>query len=354
MSIIPEYIIQQALVRGMRSFREDGRLLDILFHNLTQTEQEAIRDFFREKTIDLCLNYPSQDLKLPAIVLLLKSEVEAPNQFLGNLVQDQFSIEESEPLPFMLRQPQAPATVVGAGSEGPVWGEGEIVFDPVIAVLGGPDYVDIPEGTITEIDPFEYDVWLEILEGTGAGQKRQIISVAGVDPRTTGLPVRITVSPVWVTEPDDTSIVQIVNPHDSEGVTGEPSKVFDENTILERRGSIYSSAYQLLVLAPNPEMTIFIYAVVKAIMFLNHSFLVKQGLMNLKLSGSDFMPRSEFLPSLAYQRALTMEFDYHFDVYTDISDQAINQLVISIVGHHPDDTQPGVEKELIQTTLDLT
>ena len=354
MSIIPEYIIQQALVRGMRAFREDEKLLDVLFHNLVQTEQEDIKTFFREKTIDLCLNYPHQDLKLPAIVMLLKSENEAPNQFLGNLVQDQYSIESTDPKPFMLQRPQAPATVVGAGSSGPVWGDGAIVFDPVTVVFGGSNYADIPEGSITKIDPFEHDVWLEVLEGTGAGQKRQIVAVSGINPRTTGLPVRITVAPIWTTNPDATSIVQIVNPNDSEGATGEASKIFDENTILERRGSIYSMAYQLLILAPSPELTIFIYAVVKAIMFLNQSFLVKQGLMNLKLSGSDFMPRSEFLPGLAYQRALMMEFDYHFDVYTDISDQAINQLVISIVGHHPDDTQPGVEKELIQTTLDLT
>ena len=47
MSVIPEKILQQVLIKGFSSFRKDNRLIDVLFHNLTIGERDLIKDRLR-------------------------------------------------------------------------------------------------------------------------------------------------------------------------------------------------------------------------------------------------------------------------------------------------------------------
>jgi hypothetical protein len=99
MSIIPELVLQQMLVQGIRAFREDERLLRMLFRNFTLEEVEGIQKFFRDDSIDISLNYPDADLKLPAIVILMKNESES-QAFLRDYQQSTSDwMEGSLPLP---------------------------------------------------------------------------------------------------------------------------------------------------------------------------------------------------------------------------------------------------------------
>ena len=344
MSLAPEFIIQQALVRGFRKFREDQRYVDTLFHNLAQSDINVLRRFFREKSVDLCLNYPDQDLKLPVIVVLLKSENES-QAFLGNLMQDETSIQRMGH-PFPEDELEGAATVVGRGSKSPVSVGPKRQLVPTTVLAATANSFRLVTGTIAIVDPFEEDVIAVVLEGTGAGQRRQVISIT---PETNS--VKIDITPVWDTVPDTSSIIKLISAADEEGVTGEPSKLFTTDDALECRGSIYKTSYHLLIIAPNSELTIFLYTAVKAMFVLEQDFMIKQGIMNFQMSGTDFAPRAEFLPSPAYQRALMVEFEYSFDVIVPLEEPSARYLKVVVATPNQEDELESIG---LETTIDLT
>jgi len=345
MSVAPEFILQQALVKGFRRFREDQRFVDTLFHNLTQSDLNVLRKFFREKSVDLCLNYPDQDLKLPAIVILLKSENES-QAFLNDLMQDESSFAEmGQPFPSD-EELLGDSTIAGRGSVSSVSMGPQLKMIPTTALNGSTaSTLLLAEDTFTIVDPFEEDVFIVVLEGIGAGQNRQIVSIEPELHR-----VKITITPPWDTIPDSTSVVQIVTALDAEGITGEPSKLFTTDDVLERRGSIYRNSYHLMILAQNAELTIFLYNAIKAMFVIERNFMIKQGIMNFQMSGTDFAPRSEYMPTLAYQRALMVEFDYSFDVIIPPDEPSARYLRVVVAS--PDSN--GFDSIGLETIIDLT
>ena len=346
MSIVPEYIIQQMLVRGLRAFREDGRLVDALFRNLQQDDLSGLRTFFRENSIDIALNYPDSDLKLPAIVVLLKTEAES-DAFLGNLLQPSESVDNMG-MPFQSGDGN------GAGSTSRVTTVGvRILADSMVATGGSQNTITVPGDQLYLFDPFEEDAFVRILSGIGEGQERQILSVSPV----TAADTIITVVPNWNTIPDDTSDIQIHAQPSADG-TGEPSKIFQSTDIVSRIGAHYQVTYQLLILGSKPEIVIYLYNIVRAIVFLNMDFLIQQGFLNVKMSGSDFLPRADYLPDLAYQRTLNLDFGYSFDVYAASSDTLFDKLRVSLTVSDPDVSIPSgqggvAERVVLETELDL-
>jgi hypothetical protein len=107
-----------------------------------------------------------------------------------------------------------------------------------------------------------------------------------------------------------------------------------------------------LVSGPNQEITLFLYAIVKAIMFVNAQYLQKNGFINLKMSGTDFVSKPEYLPDLAYSRALIMEFEHSFDVYLEA--EAINHIRLDIGVYDPNvGDGSGVERVVSSIEVDL-
>ena len=96
MSVLPEFIIQQTLVRGFRMFREDDRLISVLFKNESQANLQFIKDFVQTQVIDFSLTYPREEVKVPAVVLLLRNETEAQgylNDEKGDELCDDFEFD---------------------------------------------------------------------------------------------------------------------------------------------------------------------------------------------------------------------------------------------------------------------
>ncbi len=350
MSIIPEKILQQVLIKGFKAFRDDNRLIDTLFHNLTLKERDSIKNLINTQIVDINYNYPDRNVRIPCCVLLLKGETESEG-VLGELFQSHTSVEQTEPRPHIIPSLQGDATIVGRGSSGPVWGKGEIVLDPITIEAAGVNYVDLPNGTTVLIDPFEETSYLEVLEGTGEGQR---VEISSIDPRSTTLPVRVVVNSNFSVTPDDTSVVQIVNADDAVGTTGDASKVFEITDKVERLGALYKVNYQLVLLTGDQDHLLWLYSMIKAMMIINREFMIKQGFMNLKIGGADFLPRSEMQPQLVYQRSMTFDFDYSFDVYNFIQEPTLSSLVIALSVNDPDVSQQGVEVEVSNTTTSLT
>lgn len=330
MSITPEYILQTTLVRGIYSLRSDRRYVDQLFRNLGQKDVQQIRNFIRE-AIDICINYPREDLKVPAIVILLKSENES-QAFLGN------TLGLETPDDFAYDGEIEGELLGGVASVGPIGGQGKLVFGPYRADSGTANTLKTVSKNWSSGQFNVQNLQVSIVAGLGEGQIRTI---------TANSQNTIMVSPNWQVIPDNTSVFEVreIGPE----VIGEPSKLYDrrQNKFIERKGFINACNYQIQVIGSNPEQTIYLAIMVKAIFLLAADFLERQGLMNFKMSATDFVPRAEYQPTLSYMRAINVEFMSHFDIYQDLGTLATQLQTYLECGEDPN------EDVISDTTTDL-
>lgn len=354
MSILPELIIQQTLIRGIRAFREDHRLIDMLFRNVDQSTLQLIRSFMRDNSIEICLNYPDQDLKIPSIVILLKNEAES-QPFLGDLQQgadriDQELLGISYPADELLGD----QTVVGAGSTTPLSYITPLLLQPTRATGGTSNTIVAPADTINLIDPFESEAWVVVMEGASAGDK---IKVESITPSLRlGQGVIIEVAGTFKTVPDTTSIFKIVGPSDNVGVTGVASKIYTSEDKIERFGSIFKANYQLDIHGPDQESTIYLYIIVKAIFFASNTLMIKQGFLTfIRMSGTDMAPAVDYYPAMVYRRSLSLEFEYAFDVFKAIVEPLAKHIQLNLAVHDPDVSKvEDIERTVATTEFDIT
>ena len=107
---------------------------------------------------------------------------------------------------------------------------------------------------------------------------------------------------------------------DADDLIGEPRRIFDstENVYKERRGSGYVSSYMLQIMADNQDFTLFLYHAVRQIIMSNIKTFERNGIFELRLSGTDFLPQPAHQPSFIFMRGLTLNFTYfaeHFTVF---------------------------------------
>jgi hypothetical protein len=352
MSILPELVIQRALVMGINRFREDGDLVAMLFRNLNQVDVDGIRQFIRNESVDIALSWPDSIVKLPSIVISLKNENE-DQAFLGDLMQSVTNIQHTG-TPFRKEKLVAPATLLGSGSIGTTGDPTVPLETPYQATRSTANSVFFSmEPPFNISDPFEFssdeELLIVIREGMGAGQRR---AVSAIIPRAVSDEVEVQVTSNWATAPNATSVVQFYL-ESNRVVIGEPTKLFEPDEHIERLGSLYRTSYQILIAGPNQEITLFLYAMVKAIFIVNREFLQRHGFIEPKLGGTDFVAKPEYLPELAYHRALILEFQNSFDVY--LTPEIITGINLSLEVFDPDvSDSSGVGRVVSETTLDLS
>ena len=315
MSLIPEFIFRTVIVRGIRQFRDDTRLLDQLFRNLDQQSAADMREFFLKNKIYIDMNYPREALKLPAIIMLLKSESES-QAYLG----DSMGIDcEPEQLVYddFIQDELADEILGGAASMSTSSGLGPVIFGPAKAASGTANTlrIAVDEGGFDPWKSSEYAATnrtVHIIGGTGVGQQRAI-NANGTNT--------LMVAPNWQIVPDDTTVFVIRDP--VKELVGEPRALYNKSGApTERLGSMYALSYQVQIIGPNPELTIYLHAIVKSILTLSRTFLEGQGVINMQMGATDFLPRSEYQPDHAYMRALNLDFQYPFDIFSELGDLA--------------------------------
>lgn len=305
MSRIPEFILQTVIVRGIQALRKDVTLVDQLFRNLSQDHQQQMRKFISGGAIDLCINYPRKELMVPAIVILLRSESEA-QAYLGDSMGF-----DCEPEVLGYEGGVAPEVLGGVGSLEEVNRRRITVFGPwrAFSSTNNTLRVDEPESFVSNCYAADGEFSVHLVGGTGAGQVRDIIDNNGDT---------LLVDKNWTVNPDATTIFEIrKRGHE---VVGEPSSLYDrkntkQSRITERRGALYGLQYQIQVVGRNPESTIYLYMILKALFTLQRQFLERQGIIDMQMGGTDFVNRPEYLPDLAYMRAMNISFKVPFDVF---------------------------------------
>jgi hypothetical protein len=308
--ILPERIIQKAIAHGMNLIRSDSKMLESMFRNLDQQTLSNMKEYIRTTKIDFSINYPEKEaLQVPALVLVLRSEQEAET-FLG----DHMGTFPNNEVPYQDMTVDTDGGHGGSvsdlgGLSRPV-GQGlEVSYSSANRLFIGDDSL---EYYVEDVYPEMLEAsacTLHVVSGTGAGQVYEIISVSNSS---------IDIEDNFSVDLDSSSVVDI-RVLESISTDGEPSTIYSTPGMYVRSGVHYDTQYQLQVIAGQQEEVIYLYAITKALLLMQRPYLEGQGLMVMKMSGSDFAPRGEYLPSNVFMRVLNLQFTYPFSFIEEIS-----------------------------------
>jgi hypothetical protein len=304
-------------------------LLDTIFRHLHQDQLAAVKSFILETKIDFSINYPRKDMQVPSLVLLLKNEGEAQT-FLGDILGDGSS-------PFV-PDPELMVDTLGGHAASTSGSSG------LPRKILGPLTVDRQEGSSTIYFEDDQTAFVEeLLENPIGSLKLYVVQGSGAGYVYDVLRIRndsLDIADTFEVNLDDTSVVDLRVPHDPELAVGEPSRVYQASPSLLRKGVNYEVTYHLQVIAGHQDQVIYLYSVVKALLLSQRVFLESQGIQVMRIGGSDFAPRSEFLPNEVFQRQMTLTFTYPFSFLEE--QETFSQLVLDIVPEPVDDASASV------------
>ena len=121
--------------------------------------------------------------------------------------------------------------------------------------------------------------------------------------------------------------------YEAGGIVGDPRKIFDKekNTYKEVRGSGQSCSYLLQIMTDNQNFTIFLYHLIRYIVLSNIHTLEDNGIHELKLSGTDFLPQAAQQPNFVFMRGINMSFMYFADHFLVEGDSALESIAKAFV-----------------------
>jgi hypothetical protein len=318
MSVIPEFILQRAIIAGFRAMREDDRILDAIFRHLNQDQLEAVKDFVLGTPIDFSINYPRKEPTLPSLILLLRGESEGET-WLGDVMGDRSDLYVPDPeLSYDTLGGHGASTSDSSGLPVKVAGPLGVQSQPASGTIVFDDGEDITSLVENLLENPTGCLILYVVEGAGAGETYNILRL-----RSDGLDIDGAFSP----QLDDTSVVDIRKPDDPMLATGEPSRVYASDGSYLRKGANFAVNYNLHVMAAQQDQVIYLYATMKALLLSQRAFLESQGIINLKIGGSDFAPRTEFLPDEVFQRMMTLQFTTPFSFLEE--QEVFNQIQLN-------------------------
>tara|TARA_R100000664_G_C2752242_1_gene139543 strand:- start:120 stop:1673 length:1554 start_codon:yes stop_codon:yes gene_type:complete len=235
MSIIPEIIIQRALVNGIRQIRSSPWRSDQLFKTVPQTYAREFFNLIKNTPIDITMNYPREDSQFPCVCILLRAEEET-DVFLGDFMSG------------------------GYTDKGSLMGTNEFFFTDE------------------------------------------------------------------ATQPPSTAFGSINS-------IGEAPRLFDrkERTYKEVMGSGFSCSYLLQVMTDDQDFTVFLYHLVRYIVLSNISMLTANGIHQLRLSGTDFLPQASQQPNFIFMRGINMSFLYFADHFLVEGDEGMEGIAKAFV-----------------------
>ena len=343
MSVVPELLLQRAIMNGLGAIRQDPKIINMLFKNLPLHQQEAVKKYLIETRFDFSINYPKSDIKVPGFVLLLKSENES-QEFLNDIM--------GAPPHYDMPDQDMEADTLGgdAASISSPGGLPELVLGAlnVAAMLPGRQTITFTESSqeaINEVFSAKSN-WspmnLHVVAGAGAGKTYPISSITSS---------QLDIEGTFALDLDSTSVVDIRYTQTPEAAYGTPVRAYESSQSQLRVGANYDSQYQLDIFAGNQEEVIYLYTVLKAILFAQRRFLEAQGIMSLKISGSDLAPRSELLPDEIFTRSMTIQFTYPFSFIVD--QEVARQIQIVLTNVNPLTATPYPGGEVIVARIEL-
>mgnify|MGYP003117706870 CR=1 FL=1 len=253
MSLLPELIIQDILVKGIRKAREEPWRVEQLYRTAPQSFVETFYKVLKDTPIDITLNYPREDSQFPCISILLRGEEEIIKP-LGN--------------------------VLGVGS--------------------------------TPTDLKITDEWFY-----SAGKTEAVETLGG-------------------------------------NIAGETPRLFDtdKNTYATNLGSGFMINYLLQIMTDDQDFTVFLYSFIKLLLLSNLSYLEHQGLYDLSVSGTDFLPQVSQQPNFIFMRGINLRATYFAQQFVIPGVDDDEKLATSFVIDMEPNGESGVFVELQKPILE--
>lgn len=288
-----------------------------------------MKQYILETSLDFSVNYPRKDLRVPSLVLVLKNESESQT-FLGDIMGDGSAN-------FVPDQEFTIDTLGGHGAS-------TSTSSGLPRKLAGPLDVDRQDGSSTIFfqDSAE-DIVAELLENPIGCLKLYVVSGSGAGYTYDVARIRedaLDIVGTFEVNLDETSVIDLRVPEDPELAVGEPSRVYTPAPSLLKKGVNYEVTYQLHVIAGQQDHVIYLYSVVKALLLSQRSFLESQGVQAMRIGGSDFAPRSEYLPDEIFQRAMTLTFTYPFSFLEE--QDTFDQIQVNLLPEPAEDPEAAV------------
>ena len=131
--------------------------------------------------------------------------------------------------------------------------------------------------------------------------------------------------------------------YEPNGVIGDPRKLFDKdkNVYKEVKGSGQSCSYLLQIMTDNQNFTIFLYHLIRYIILSSIHTLEDNGIHELKLSGTDFLPQAAQQPNFVFMRGINMSFMYFADHFLVEGDSALERIAKAFVIDMGDSRKEG-------------
>lgn len=299
MNVIPDRVLMVALKEGLQTFRSNPKMLAVLYQNLTDPEFNDMLALLKQ-AINFSFNIPRKEITPPTICVTLKSERESI-QFLG----DHMGTSPG----WGLTPPEHTIdTLTGhSASQSTMEGLGKKLAGPLRVETSTPTTIYLNDIKYTEakamgllVIPTGGAVEVHVVSGTGRGK---VLSVQAFGE------TRIDIIGEIGVLLDTTSRIDI-REKDTLLLTGEPVRVYNEDAVLSRKGAYYGANYTLDIIAGSQEQVIYLYILVRSILFLFKGSLEAQGLQNLVISGSDLTNKAAFVPDELFHRAMNLEFTY--------------------------------------------
>jgi len=127
------------------------------------------------------------------------------------------------------------------------------------------------------------------------------------------------------------------------GLVGDPRKIFDRDKSIykEVKGSGYACSYLLQIMTDNQNFTIFLYHVIRFIVMSNIHNFTANGIHELRLSGTDFLPQAAQQPNFIFMRGINMNFTYFADYFLVEGDPALEAVAKAFVIDMEDGRKEG-------------
>ena len=133
------------------------------------------------------------------------------------------------------------------------------------------------------------------------------------------------------------------NKYEDGGLVGDPRKLFktDTPTYKEVKGSGYSCSYLLQIMTDSQNFTIFLYHIIRLIILSNIHTFTANGIHELRLSGTDFLPQAAQQPNFIFMRGINVNFMYFVDHFLVEGDPALESVAKAFVIEMEDGRKEG-------------
>jgi hypothetical protein len=296
-AVTPEIVFQHMIAQAIFNVKQQPDIVRHLMRNFPSGAQDDAVKYMLKEHFRIVTQFPRTDVTFPMIWIGLRNEVET-SQVLGDFLGSEPCDDETYDLAVL-----GSNSVAGTGSVSTLKNEPKKITEGLVSEESPTaDEIIIDQ----DLDNTYIGCEIVLTGGKGQGQKRVISRALGEV---------LEVSEDWDQLPDTTTSYKILDPTTvTQNTVGTPPKLYPAGTQVRMVGSAFKHDYIIQVMSSTPHAVLFLYTLLKAIMYTNKPVLHDNGIHHIMLNGSDMLAHPELLPDHVFSRSLNVSCVSYFTV----------------------------------------